>query len=215
MSAPCFLLDPADQAERHLRRHVSTSDGAPPCPNYQSSSEWSSHSAHAFLDEVPVVEPLHSGDTHPHDDPIWPKACACGYEFGDTAKWQVFLSRLWKVAASMPGGPEAGTVFSLDSIGRNPAPAGALWYADWMSIDRWKGPDGRTLMCRTPGGDWMIDGQASNCELPDDVEHRCWCRAGEPPNVTVGKDGCRTCGAGGGSIRAGDYHGFLQAGALS
>lgn len=46
--------------------------------------------------------------------------------------------------------------------------------------------------------------------------HKCWVRHGDPraSNVTVDKNG-DTCSAGAGSILAGDYHGFLQAGVLT
>src|ERR1051326_3854087 len=74
------------------------------------------------------------------------------------------------------------------------APVGAMWYADWM-IGRvkddpgwrwWRGPDGRCLVVRLPGGhDWLVDGRCSNCTLPEDNVHKCWVRHGVPPNVTV------------------------------
>jgi hypothetical protein len=68
-------------------------------------------------------------------------------------------------------------------------------------------------MVMLPNGiEWMIDGQASNCTRPNE-DHFCWVRTGEPPNVTVGKDG-NTCAAGAGSIQARDYHGFLRNGYL-
>lgn len=72
---------------------------------------------------------------------------------------------------------------------------------------------GPHLKLMTPGGLWVIDSRASNCGLPWDYEHRCWVRRGEPPDVSVTKDG-PTCAAGAGSIQAGDYHGFLVAGYL-
>jgi hypothetical protein len=91
------------------------------------------------------------------------------------------------------------------------APVGAMWYADWMGI---KGPDGHCLVVRLPGGhDWMVDGRCSNCTLPNDNEHQCWVRHGEPPNVTVDKNGL-TCGAGAGSIQIPGWHGFLRNGEL-
>ena len=75
--------------------------------------------------------------------------------------------------------------------------------------------DGPHLVVILPNGQpWNIDSRASNCTLPYDYEHRCWVRHGEPPNITVDKNGL-TCAAGAGSIMAGDYHGFLQNGALT
>lgn len=79
----------------------------------------------------------------------------------------------------------------------------------------WKGADGRCLAVILPNGrEWMIDAEASNCTRKGDRTHKCWVRHGEPPNITVGKDG-ETCDAGAGSIMAGDYHGFLRDGVLT
>ena len=75
--------------------------------------------------------------------------------------------------------------------------------------------DGPQLVVILPNRQpWNIDSRASNCTMPYDYEHRCWVRHGEPPNVTVDKNGL-TCAAGAGSIQSGDYHGFLQNGVLT
>lgn len=116
----------------------------------------------------------------------------------------------------------------------NPAPdrtpPGAMWWSDWLSewgfkramnYPAWEGkphsyhPDaqGRCLFVATPGGIWCIDSRASNCTLPNDNEHRCWCRHGDAPLITVDKVGL-TCSAGAGSIQSGDWHGFLRNGEL-
>ena len=102
-------------------------------------------------------------------------------------------------------------------------PPGAMWDAPWMHDHGQSkggfllsGPnvDGLFLIVKLPNGhDWMIDGRASNCTLPKDDDHRCWCRHGTPPVLTVDKIG-KTCSAGAGSIKAGDYHGFLRNGRL-
>lgn len=100
------------------------------------------------------------------------------------------------------------------------APPGAMWDATWMHDCKGGyflgGPnsDGRFLVVRLPNGhDWCIDSRASNCTTPNDKTHRCWVRHGEPPNITVDKNG-KTCAAGAGSIQSGDYHGFLRNGEL-
>lgn len=103
------------------------------------------------------------------------------------------------------------------------APAGAMWDAPWMHDHGTLtggfllgGPnvDGRFIIVRLPNGhDWMIDSRASNCTLPNDNDHRCWIRHGEPPKLTVDKNG-KTCNAGAGSIRGGNWHGFLRNGEL-
>lgn len=95
--------------------------------------------------------------------------------------------------------------------GRHSLPVGAVWAVKYGP----KGPDGRSLYCMTPKGQWCIDGRANNCTMPDDNVHRCWVRSGKPEDGTlhIGKDG-NTCEAGAGSIKIGDYHGFLHHGIL-
>lgn len=79
----------------------------------------------------------------------------------------------------------------------------------------WDNCDGRHLHVLLPNNfPWDIDSRASNCNLPDDRQHRCWVREGEPPNITVGKAGL-TCSAGAGSIASGTYHGFLRNGVFT
>lgn len=73
--------------------------------------------------------------------------------------------------------------------------------------------DGLHLCVQCPGGSWNIDSRASNCTMPYDYEHRCWIWHGDPPVITVDKNGV-TCQAGAGSILVGQYHGFLRGGVL-
>lgn len=109
---------------------------------------------------------------------------------------------------------------------------GCLFWAEWHHLDGdgnprpcppycggWTNCPGRHLYAVCPDGHhWDIDSRASNCGLPDDHTHRCWCRSGDPeadpPTLTVSKN-CSTCAAGGGSIDTGTYHGMLQAGAFT
>lgn len=112
--------------------------------------------------------------------------------------------------------PDTGEIFDHLSA----VPPGGMWDADWFH-DYHGGPmlggpntDGRILVVRLPNGnDWIIDSRANNCTLPADDNHRCWVRHGEPPNITVDKNGL-TCAAGAGSIQSGNYHGFLRNGEL-
>lgn len=117
--------------------------------------------------------------------------------------------------------PDTGEVF--DRLAD--CPPGAMWdAAPWYVVAGSKGGyllgganehDGRWLVVRLPNGhDWCIDSRCSNCTLKDDNTHRCWVRHGDPPNITVDKNGV-TCAAGGGSIQSGDYHGFLRDGELT
>lgn len=96
---------------------------------------------------------------------------------------------------------------------------GAMFYIEYLkgymsrTWDNWP-EDTLPLQVVTPGGEWMIDARARNCTMPEDKLHRCWCRHGEPPELTVDKNGL-TCTAGAGSIQCGNYHGFLQNGYLT
>lgn len=229
MTVTCFWLEPTDRAQVGLRRYVSA-DGAP-CP--LMPGKYSYHQALLILGETGLV-PYPDRDAIPpgqrshyyelqgggfgvpdftwpaHDDPRWPAACVCGYEFAPcacdgipcregapAAAYQDWHEALYRHA-------DTGELITLRD-----APDGAMWDAYWYGC---KGPDGRSLVAKCPGGhDWMIDGRASNCTMPDDSEHRCWVRHGEPPVITVDKNGL-TCQAGAGSIQAGDYHGFLRNG---
>lgn len=95
-------------------------------------------------------------------------------------------------------------------------PAGAMWFADWLDDTFCKPQLAHVLVVKTPGGDWVVDSQASNCGMPEDSrqqKHHCWIIEGELPNITVSKNG-KTCAAGGGSIQTGNYHGFLRNGYL-
>lgn len=97
----------------------------------------------------------------------------------------------------------------------SPLPVGAIYRSWWLEeVPAFCGTDGQSWTVVTPGGEWHIDGRASNCTLPNDSIHKCWCRHGEAPIFTVNKQG-QTCSAGAGSIQIGSYHGFLVNGELT
>jgi hypothetical protein len=227
----CFFLEPILSARRSLRRFTYSSDsGVAKC-----STAWG-HDASVVIDEVAIgrradgiwdflgtdsVEPFLA-------DPRWPERCRhCGFVFGSVGEFQVFLEPMYRRT-------DTGELFTLRA-----APPGAIWNADWLAkYDEWRGPDGRSLVCRCPDGhDWTIDSRASNCDSPcatcrapyhqhyktpaqvpclkfvDSRPHKCWIRHGEPPALTVDKAGV-TCGAGAGSIQTPKWHGFLRGGFL-
>lgn len=102
---------------------------------------------------------------------------------------------------------------------------GAMFWTQWQDGAADRHESGSHLFVSGPqlqvilpnGTPWNIDSRASNCTLKDDFEHRCWVRHGEPPLLTVDKNG-PTCSAGAGSIMSSgwnggpDYHGFLTNG---
>lgn len=186
----CFLLEPAPRAARWLRRFLSAdTDGIRLCePNGY-------HEAMVRIEDAEVIPTERGGIcidplTHPEDDPHWPARCdRCGYEFDPREVRQLFYQQIYRT----PDGLEV-TIHGASCPGILSAPVGSMWYADWYA-DVWRGPDGRCLVVRTPGGDWIIDGPSSNGPG--------WMRHGEAPNITVTP-----------SISIGSYHGWLRNGVL-
>lgn len=198
MNVKTFFIEAIGRDRVWLRRY----EGGSTCPvgGY--------HQAMTLIGDEPESTRA-TGDDHPHDDPRWPDACEkCGNPFSDGDEWQRFRRAIYRR-------PDTG-----DEMVLSDAPVGAIWDARWF-LDHYKegfyvGPDGRCLVVRTPGGEWMIDSRASNCTMPDDNAHKCWVRHGKPEDGTlhVDKNGV-TCAAGAGSILCGDYHGFLHHGELT
>lgn len=171
------------------------------------------------------------------NDERWPQKCAhCDYHFrveDPDDHMQVFQDSVFR---SIDTGEERG----LREWHKCP---GAMWDADWLKgFPDHTGPDGRALYVVLPGPDnhhWGIDGRAANCDSPcahcgrpyhehkgmewhsehcpkrykDARPHKCWCRHGNVPDLTVDKT-CSTCGAGAGSILVPGFHGFLRNGWL-
>lgn len=154
----CFMLEPSDQQEVSLRRYVGFREEGP-CP----ASGLRYHNAKVVIERRPFEEAA-CGDSHPHDDPRWPKQCPCGRAFRDDDHWQWSVLTLYRRS-------DTGELIVLED-----APPGAMWYADWYS-DTWKGPDGRCLVVKTPAGEWVADAPSSN--------GTGWTRTGTPPKVTA------------------------------
>lgn len=198
MNIKCFWIEPTNTQKLFLRRYISGS----------LCSVHSYHDMRNYIGTIPEVRDEAGYIKVPdvpsidHTDSRWPVVCDCGYEFKEAGEWQLFNESIYKRI-------DTGEEFTLRD-----APVGAIWNAFWMG-DWQNGPDGRSLVAKLPGRyDWMIDGSASNCTKPEDKVHRCWVRHGEPPNLTVDKNG-NTCNAGGGSIVVPGWHGFLINGELT
>ena len=197
MGIKCFFMDPTEKRKRFLRRYTDASAGWDCAHGY--------HQAKNFLDVVLeslpdyyCVSSLPTGVDLP-----WPKACACGYQFQDSDKWQVFTDSIY---ARTDTGEE---------VALREAPAGAMWYATWMPPHMyWDDKEDSDHLCvKLPDGtDWMVDSRASNCTRLDDRRHRCWHREGIPPNVTATKGPAWENGAG--SVQAPGWHGYLRNGEL-
>jgi hypothetical protein len=211
-----FWLDRTETVARALRRY-SSSHRAPGAP-FNCSNGY--HNAAVWVDRVPATTHIDRDGTRildeppkfPADDPRWPRLCSyCQYVFTDDDPKQTFYEEVYRAAdgREFTIHPETGPQEAP------PAPPGAMWHAYWLPTV-WRGEDGIALVVRLANGhDWIVDSVASNCDQRD-RPHHCWVRHGDPRTepVTVDKDG-DTCGAGAGSILAGDYHGFLRAGVLT
>jgi len=185
----CFMLTPTDRAARFLRRFWSVDADVRLC------EPQGYHDEAVRIDDTDLIRDGNNTSidpmTWPEDDPRWPERCHCGYEFGDKETRQLFYLPIYRT----PDGREV-TIHRTPPRGIEAAPAGSMWFADWLIGTDWTGPDGHSLVVRTPGGDWTIDGPSTNGPG--------WTREGVPPLVTARP-----------SILIADrYHGFLTNGEL-
>lgn len=199
----CFWMVPLEKCRYWARTYEPTEDSQPKCPvtgSFHNASVLMGDGEMEYYDHSSGNKFLRMKD---EPDPPWntyPKVCDCGYTFTRAATRHVLHRQLYKRA-------DTGEEVTVEE-----APVGAMWNSWWYG--KWaQGSDGMSLTVKTPGGEWVIDNRCSNCTLPDDNVHKCWVRHGEPPNITVDKNGV-TCSAGGGSIAQPGYHGFLRAGYL-
>jgi hypothetical protein len=208
-----FWCEPTNRRKQFLRRFVFTSDDG----KCDSPDTWGYHQAWVPIEDAEFAwEPCRWAEAHTdceghpasppeisHDDPRWPKVCPCGREFKDADQWQVFTDTIYVR-------PDTKEEFPQRDL-----PPGATFDANWMH--KWyEGSDGLSVHIMLPNKLlWNVDGRANNCTRPEDKEHKCWVRRGDPKagTLTISKEG-KTCDAGAGSIQAGNYHGFLRDGYL-
>jgi hypothetical protein len=190
----CFMLLPTDCYEIGLRRFTfSTPDAALPC-----AARYGIHNAYVQIGREHYSEQPTIGDFgYAHDDPRWPRTCdACGTPFFEDDPWQVVYHQFYRRG-------DNGALVTLEH-----APPGAMWDADYL-LPSYAGPDGRSLVLRTPGGDWLIDRSPSGQKGVGG-----WQRTGEPPKVTARPSIQITNPPGPASGGLPSYHGFLTAGVL-
>lgn len=197
-----YWLERTDRVKLSLRRYSRRDE---PGDHYHDASVWFEECRAVYNDAGYLIGSMCEDDEPPHDDPRWPTVCEAGdgYAFTVEDEWQLFTEQMMRGAD--------GTLVSLRD-----ADPGACWDAWWLH-EMWPRVDGICLMVKLANGhDWTVDSEASNCTRPGEP-HECWVRHGDPRecHVTVDKNSPNTCAAGGGSILAGDYHGFLQDGVLT
>jgi hypothetical protein len=187
MGIKCFMLEQTGQAEYWLHRSASYTDGqGNKVPEKCCPLSGYGHHAAALYGIVSVEQDARGlwqtdQELPPTSFPKWPTRCECGYEFTLEDMLAGSASPLYRD----PAHPEE--TFKLRD-----APVGAMWYADWMVLDRdpeqlkadiaaggkFAGPDGHCLEVKLPGKwDWCVDGPATG------GGH--WTRTGEVPNVTA------------------------------
>lgn len=177
----CFFLEPIEEVNIVLRRY-----------RFTEGEQAHYHDAEVFVRREPKTKDysgyeIDSDKTHP----LWPKHCECGYVFQDEDRWQTLARSLYKRS-------DTG---ELTTLGQ--APVGAMWDAPWYSDVFKKNKDGKVLVLRTPGGDWIIDGPSSN--------GNGWTRTGVPPKITANPSIGMGKPKGKGDW---DYHGWLRNGQL-
>jgi hypothetical protein len=195
----CFLLVPNGIEWRSLRRYASDIKECPHNPG-----KYSYHNTHLQVGECKCDGDKWRLGSKTNYDAMWPTHCSCGFEYTEKNSVKQLFTDDQYGSEDRPG-----ELFSIRE-----APVGAMWEVPWYhDMKNMCGLDGLAYILMTPGGQWHIDGRASNCTMPEDDIHRCWVRHGTAPNLTVDKNG-NTCQAGAGSIQAGNYHGFLKNGHL-
>lgn len=174
----CFLLTPTDNIVVTLRRYAFERDGAPKCGRKEErypGAETLTYESHdtevEIAREVGTIEGSldgdHTGKTIGRDDPRWPTTCACGFTFRPEDARQENRTRLYKRSDSS----------ELTTLGD--APVGALYDSGtFKDVDGYqRNGDGISLVCKTPAGEWLLDGPASNGPG--------WTRTGTPPDIDV------------------------------
>jgi hypothetical protein len=131
-------------------------------------------------------------------------------------QWNKKHSTAWdEQKAAHPNMLAMGPQAVYDTPSGNLEPGCLYWhfnYTEGGKGSQWDNDEQKHLIAVCPDGfHWDIDSRASNCTMKHDRTHRCWIRHGEPPNVTVDKNG-HSCNAGAGSIQTPKWHGYLQVG---
>ena len=201
----CFMAIPTDQVMLSLRRYRSKEDL--PC-----RGPYNFHNAHTYVGARPIRRDSRgyeiTYEEYLPDSPLWPTKCEhCDYLFTNADPKQHFTKRLYRRE-------DTGDVSTWDAM-----PVGACRDCEWLHGTSACGVDGLAIMVKIPEHqdgsglhEWLIDGRASNCTMPEDSVHKCWCRKGVPPLIHVDKQGF-TCAAGAGSVVVpGGFHGFLHNG---
>lgn len=224
-NATCFLLQPTDLIQVRLRRYMGNTSDCPAPGNHGMHQAW------VLIGNDKEIEGVNNVNTFkgpiPDNDPRWPTKCDCGLPFPEDLPRQYFPQHLYR------------RTDNGELVTWRDAPGGAMLVPDWYDDPKpllvklpngWEwNVDSRASNCDSPCQHCQQPYHSHNtetCSNPGDGEHKwtkgayvdgrphaCWVRHGEPPLVTVDKNGV-TCNAGAGSIIGGNWHGFLRNGVL-
>lgn len=160
---PLVIAEPTGRYQRNLRRYRLGRYSVSEC------TAGSYHNASVIVGEIPASEVAEAaGDNPAHDDPRWPKACTCGYEFTDGDNWQ----RNDREVYQLPDGYE----FVLSPVFGYEIPPGTMIRAAWY--DKHTEQPGETWLIILPdGGQWLTTQGASG------GGH--WEVTGTPPRITA------------------------------
>lgn len=182
MSWPLFIVTRTGRCRQTLRRFAGERACAHSGYSYCNAET-------LFADDVPT--PINNGciesrEKPPDDDPRWPERCACGYEFVDADKRQLFVVEYYAA--------EDGRRWPIRDL-----PPGAMYDAWWWPE---RGPNGGPwwTVVLPPGGHndtWEVYGPAANSKRP-------WTITGTAPKFTASP-----------SIASPRYHGWLRDGVLT
>lgn len=188
----CFWLEPTGTVNKGLRRYRVGHGNCIGKFNFHNAE--CTIEKNASIASCPRVTedgyPI-TGDFWDHEDVRWPTKCDyCEYFFGISDAWQFFINRVYRRT-------DTGEFTTLEN-----APVGAMWNSSYGGTER-RGADGISLMLKTPGGDWWVDGPSI---LEGVVKNNAaWTRTGVVPDVTAMP-----------SIHIpGSYHGWLRDGYLN
>jgi len=187
----CFWLEPTDLFV-HLAHYGSAADKI--CDGTRHRSEKFRIGVTGFYGET-RSEILSYEGLPKHN------CLKCGYEFqiGD------FLIETKRPAFKRS---DDGKFIELEN-----SPVGAMWDATWHRYRKEMcGSDGRSICVQTPHGVWVIDARSSNCSKPD-LDHKCWTRDGEVPDLNVTKSSAN-CMVGSENL-LNHFHGFIRKGWLT
>jgi len=159
-------LELSEVVRLHARRHVALTHVPRDCVLMPNGRHY--HNADRVISDRICADDQEYALPDPQD-PCWPRACTCGYEFTPDDASYYYAERLWRT--------EDGRVYELAD-----APVGSVWNAYWMPGvgELWHGPDEQCLVIRTAGGDWWVDGPSQV-----DITKRGWARIGTAPTLSV------------------------------